>query len=112
MTITIRAARPEDAEAIANIHNQGIVDRVATLETALRTPAGTREWLVDRSSRHPVIVAIAQTGARTREITDESRNELTDETANGTTIVRSTPSRASASTARWASSMANGSTWS
>ncbi|HEV3057917.1 MAG TPA: arsinothricin resistance N-acetyltransferase ArsN1 family A [Vicinamibacterales bacterium] len=59
MTVTIRPARAEDAEAIANIHNQGIVDRVATLETALRTPAGTREWLEERSSRHPVIVAIA-----------------------------------------------------
>jgi phosphinothricin acetyltransferase len=74
MTVAIRPARSEDAEAIADIHNQGILDRVATLETALRTPAGTREWLEQRSSRHPVIVAIARipaNGERARQPTDE-----------------------------------------
>jgi len=57
MTVTLRAAVAGDADAIAAIHNQGIVDRVATLDTALRTPAGTRDWLDDRGPRHPVIVA-------------------------------------------------------
>jgi L-amino acid N-acyltransferase YncA len=57
MTMTIRSAAPADADAIAEIHNQGIVDRVATLDTTLRAPAGTREWLADRGPRHPVIVA-------------------------------------------------------
>lgn len=37
-TMTIRRATVADAEAICTIYNQGIEDRVATLETALRTP--------------------------------------------------------------------------
>jgi len=57
MTVTIRPATAADAEAICAIHNQGIVDRVATLDTTLRTPEGTRGWLAARGPRHPVIVA-------------------------------------------------------
>jgi L-amino acid N-acyltransferase YncA len=52
MTVTIRAATEADAEAICVIHNQGIVDRTATLDTALRTPAERRQWLNDREARH------------------------------------------------------------
>ena len=58
MTVTIRAAEAPDAEAIAAIHNQGIEDRMATLDTTLRTPEGTRSWLNERGSRYPVIVGI------------------------------------------------------
>lgn len=54
---TVRLATPEDAEAISRIYNQGIEDRVATLETELRTPEERRRWLAGRSPRHPVIVA-------------------------------------------------------
>ena len=50
----------DDAEAICTIYNQGIVDRMATLETALRTPAERRQWLAGRDPRHPVIVAEAR----------------------------------------------------
>lgn len=57
--ITVRAATAGDAEAICTIFNQGIADRVATLDTALRTPAERRQWLADRAPRHPVIVASA-----------------------------------------------------
>jgi phosphinothricin acetyltransferase len=57
MTVTIRAATAADADAICEIHNQGIVDRIATLDTTLRTPHGTREWLAQRGPRHPVVVA-------------------------------------------------------
>jgi phosphinothricin acetyltransferase len=57
MTVTVRPASLDDAEAITTIYNQGIVDRVATLETALRTPAERREWLGQRGPRYPVIVA-------------------------------------------------------
>jgi L-amino acid N-acyltransferase YncA len=57
MTATIRTAAAADAEAIAEIHNQGILDRIATLDTSLRTPDDTREWLAARDPRHPVIVA-------------------------------------------------------
>jgi phosphinothricin acetyltransferase len=55
----IRPATEGDADAIASIYNQGIEDRVATLETELRTPAERRQWLSGRGPRHPVIVAAA-----------------------------------------------------
>jgi len=57
--ITLRAATADDADAICTIYNQGIADRSATLETALRTPAERRQWLANRQPRHPVIVASA-----------------------------------------------------
>ena len=53
----IRLATAADAEAICRIYNQGIEDRIATLETELRTPDERRQWLANRSPRHPVIVA-------------------------------------------------------
>ncbi|MBI4589728.1 MAG: N-acetyltransferase [Candidatus Rokubacteria bacterium] len=58
--LTVRPARPTDGEAIATIYNQGIEDRVATLETDLRTPDERRQWLASRRRRHPVIVAEAR----------------------------------------------------
>jgi L-amino acid N-acyltransferase YncA len=57
MTVTIRAAAAADIEAICAIHNQGIVDRIATLDTTLRTPDDSRAWLAERGTRHPVSVA-------------------------------------------------------
>lgn len=56
-TLTLRPASAGDAEAICLIYNQGIEDRVATLETELRAPAERREWMAARGPRHPVIVA-------------------------------------------------------
>ena len=53
----LRLATASDAEVICRIYNQGIEDRVATLETELRTPDERRQWLASRSPRHPVIVA-------------------------------------------------------
>jgi phosphinothricin acetyltransferase len=55
----IRLATPDDADAICRIYNQGIEDRVATLETELRTPDERRTWLTSRSPRHPVIICEA-----------------------------------------------------
>ena len=55
--MTIREAAPADAEAVCRIYNQGIEDRVATLETEARTPAERREWMAARGPRHPVLVA-------------------------------------------------------
>jgi len=55
--VTLRPARAGDAEGACLIYNQGIEDRVATLETELRTPEERREWLAARGPRHPVIVA-------------------------------------------------------
>ena len=53
----LRLAAAPDAEAICRIYNQGIEDRVATLETELRTAEEREQWLQGRSPRHPVIVA-------------------------------------------------------
>jgi len=54
---TIRAATATDAATICLIYNQGIEDRIATLETELRTPEERRQWLAARGPRHPVFVA-------------------------------------------------------
>jgi phosphinothricin acetyltransferase len=53
----LRLATVADADAICRIYNQGIEDRVATLETEFRTVEERRHWLATRSPRHPVIVA-------------------------------------------------------
>ena len=54
--MSIRPADPGDAAAICAIYNQGIEDRIATLETRLRTPEERRAWLAARGPRHPVVV--------------------------------------------------------
>ncbi len=59
MDVSIRAATAEDAGAICTIYNQGIEDRIATLETELRTPEERRQWMAARAPRHPVVVATA-----------------------------------------------------
>ena len=55
--IRIRMAAPADVSAIARIYNEGIRDRLATLETEERTPEERRTWLEARDERHPVLVA-------------------------------------------------------
>jgi L-amino acid N-acyltransferase YncA/DNA-binding transcriptional ArsR family regulator len=62
-TVQIRDATSDDAAAIARIYNQGIEDRVATLETMLRSADERAEWLAARSARHPVLVATDADGA-------------------------------------------------
>ncbi len=57
--LRIRPATAADAAAICRIYNQGIQDRIATLETEERTPAERAEWLAARGDRHPVLVAEA-----------------------------------------------------
>lgn len=54
--MAIRAARPDDAPAIASIYNQGIEDRNATFETEPRTVPDIEARLADRG-RFPVLVA-------------------------------------------------------
>ena len=56
-SVRVRPATADDAEALCRIYNQGIEDRVATLETEMRTPDERRHWLAARGPRHPVIVA-------------------------------------------------------
>ncbi len=55
----MRHATEADAAAVCDIYNQGIEDRIATLETELRTPEERRRWLAVRGPRHPVIVVEA-----------------------------------------------------
>jgi L-amino acid N-acyltransferase YncA len=55
--IAVRFASLDDAPAICAIYNQGIEDRLATLETELRDPDERRRWLGSRGPRHPVVVA-------------------------------------------------------
>ena len=59
----LRDATAVDAAAIAAIYNEGIEDRVATLETTLRSPEERAQWLAARGPRHPVIVAVDGSGA-------------------------------------------------
>src|SRR5262249_29077783 len=58
-TLRIRTATLADAALICRIYNQGIEDRVATLETEERTPDERAQWLEARGPRHPVLVAEA-----------------------------------------------------
>jgi phosphinothricin acetyltransferase len=53
----IRDATADDAHDIARIYNQGIEDRLATLETQPRTAEERAAWLAARGPRHPVLVA-------------------------------------------------------
>ena len=53
----VRPATEADAADVCRIYNQGIEDRLATLETELRTPDERRQWITSRGPRHPVIVA-------------------------------------------------------
>jgi phosphinothricin acetyltransferase len=49
-----RPAVLSDAADIARIYNDGILDRIATFETRLRTPQDILAWFDDR---HPIVVA-------------------------------------------------------
>src|SRR5690554_4809400 len=57
ITIHIRRATLDDAAAIAEIYTQGIMERIATFETAPRTAEDIRKKLTADSERHPTIVA-------------------------------------------------------
>ena len=58
--MSVRFATLDDAPAVCTIYNQGIDDRVATLETELRDVDERRRWLSARGTRYPVIVAEAR----------------------------------------------------
>jgi phosphinothricin acetyltransferase len=53
----IRLARSEDADAVAEIYNQGILGRRATFDTALRTADDRRRVIEHQADRYPIIVA-------------------------------------------------------
>jgi phosphinothricin acetyltransferase len=50
-----RLATTADAEAIAEIYNQGIADRIATFETRPRTADEVRGWF---KTTHPIVVVV------------------------------------------------------
>ncbi len=50
-----RVATTADAEAIAEIYNQGITDRVATFETRLRTVEDVRGWFMPQ---YPIVAVV------------------------------------------------------
>lgn len=60
MTLTARAARLSDAEAIARIYNEGIADRIATFETEPRAAEQIARWF---DGRHPIVVVERDGGA-------------------------------------------------
>jgi phosphinothricin acetyltransferase len=49
----VRGALTSDAPAIARIYNEGIGDRTATFETALRSAEDVARWF---DGRHPIVV--------------------------------------------------------
>jgi phosphinothricin acetyltransferase len=55
--LRVRPATAADVPAITRIYNEGIRDRLATLETEERVPEERRAWLAARDDRHPVLVA-------------------------------------------------------
>lgn len=58
-SVTVRAAGRADIPAILELHNQGIIDRVATLDLEPHTLEQKRAWFERHGPRHPVIVAEA-----------------------------------------------------
>jgi phosphinothricin acetyltransferase len=62
MEYKIREASFKDIAYITAIYNQGIEDRIATLETRLRSIEDMNEWFTSRSDRHKIIVAEDEEG--------------------------------------------------
>jgi L-amino acid N-acyltransferase YncA len=60
MSFKARAARLDDAAAIARIYNEGIADRIATFETTPRTPEHIEGWF---DGRYPIVVVEDDAGA-------------------------------------------------
>ena len=54
---SVRRAVESDLAAIGRIYNEGIVDRVATLDLDPKSDDDMRAWWRDHDERHPVLVA-------------------------------------------------------
>lgn len=57
MTIGVRTATVDDLDSILQIYNQGIEDRIATLELETKTMDYMNNWYQDHGGRYSVIVA-------------------------------------------------------
>jgi L-amino acid N-acyltransferase YncA len=55
--IAVRLITPADLGAVTSIYNQGIEDRIATLETDPKSEEEVTRWLTDRPARYEVLVA-------------------------------------------------------
>jgi phosphinothricin acetyltransferase len=62
MNCFTRIATLDDIPSIREIYNHGIEDRIATLETTLRTDDDMYAWLTNRSDSHKVLVIEDETG--------------------------------------------------
>lgn len=58
-SVSVRRAAAADMPAITRIYNQGIEDRIATLELDAKDEEEVAHWLTDRADRYEVIVAEA-----------------------------------------------------
>lgn len=56
-TLTVRRAETSDLESIRRIYNEGIEDRVATLDEDPKDQSEIREWWENHAGRYAVIVA-------------------------------------------------------
>ena len=56
MNYNVRIAQQNDIPFITKIYNEGIEDKIATLETRLRTEEEMLDWLNNRSEKHKVLV--------------------------------------------------------
>lgn len=61
--VLIRDARPEDAQAIADIYNHYIEHSTATFDTEPKSAEERRAWLESHDSEHPVLVAEHESAA-------------------------------------------------
>ncbi|CAM3389995.1 arsinothricin resistance N-acetyltransferase ArsN1 family A [Paenibacillus lupini] len=58
--ILVRGATPSDVQRILTIYNQGIEDRIATLEVEPKDTVYMEGWFNNRSERYSVLVAIKE----------------------------------------------------
>ncbi|RQW13886.1 N-acetyltransferase family protein [Paenibacillus rhizophilus] len=58
--VAIRTAKTEDLDDILLIYNQGIEDRIATLETETKNQDYIQKWFEEHQGRHAVLVAVAE----------------------------------------------------
>lgn len=55
--MVIREAVSRDIDSITSIYNQGIEDRIASLETEIKDPSYMNRWFTEHSGRYKIIVA-------------------------------------------------------
>jgi phosphinothricin acetyltransferase len=59
----VRSATPDDLDAIRRTYNDGIADRIATLDTDAKSAEDIRAWWTDHTGRYAVLVAEDHSGS-------------------------------------------------